>query len=588
MRVLVVGNGAREHALCWKLRQSPLLRELYCAPGNPGIAGVADRVPLAVEEVQRLADFAAEMKIDLTVVGPELPLTLGIADELANRGLAVFGPTQRAAEIEGSKVFAKQFMERHGIPTAPFAVVHEAAAARAEAARFGFPVVLKADGLAAGKGVLIAADGAELDGAVRELFEERRFGTSADRVVVEAFLAGDEVSFRRSRLNEQKLEEVTLRLSQKRAALARADRAKEELLAMLAHELRNPLGTISNALQVLRLKGDGDETRRRAIDAAGRQVLHQAMVIDDLLEASRLTRGEVELHCEEVDLKEVVRETVASFGRAFEDARLTLSLELADEPLRLRGDPLRLSQALSNLLENAAKFSSPGGRVTVRAARATSRRAEISVRDDGIGIEPEELPHVFEVFSQGDHSLDRSRGGLGVGLAVVKGLIDLHGGEVEARSEGPGKGSEFILRLPLESAADAEDGPPAFAGAKKILVVEDNPDAAAMMRDFLELSGHEVEIAASGIDGIQAARQFHPEVVLCDLGLPGMNGFEVAAELRRDPSTRSAKLIAVTGYGRDEDRRRSREAGFDLHLTKPVDPSRLRALLRERPADSTP
>jgi signal transduction histidine kinase/ActR/RegA family two-component response regulator len=393
---------------------------------------------------------------------------------------------------------------------------------------------------------------------------------------------------RRSRLNEQKLEEVTLRLSQKRAALARADRAKEELLAMLAHELRNPLGTISNALQVLRLKGDGDETRRRAIDAAGRQVLHQAMVIDDLLEASRLTRGEVELHCEEVDLKEVVRETVASFGRAFEDARLTLSLELADEPLRLRGDPLRLSQALSNLLENAAKFSSPGGRVTVRAARATSRRAEISVRDDGIGIEPEELPHVFEVFSQGDHSLDRSRGGLGVGLAVVKGLIDLHGGEVEARSEGPGKGSEFILRLPLESAADAEDGPPAFAGAKKILVVEDNPDAAAMMRDFLELSGHEVEIAASGIDGIQAARQFHPEVVLCDLGLPGMNGFEVAAELRRDPSTRSAKLIAVTGYGRDEDRRRSREAGFDLHLTKPVDPSRLRALLRERPADSTP
>jgi phosphoribosylamine--glycine ligase len=195
MRVLVVGNGAREHALCWKLRQSPLLRELYCAPGNPGIAGVADRVPLAVEEVQRLADFAAEMKIDLTVVGPELPLTLGIADELANRGLAVFGPTQRAAEIEGSKVFAKQFMERHGIPTAPFAVVHEAAAARAEAARFGFPVVLKADGLAAGKGVLIAADGAELDGAVRELFEERRFGTSADRVVVEAFLAGDEVSF---------------------------------------------------------------------------------------------------------------------------------------------------------------------------------------------------------------------------------------------------------------------------------------------------------------------------------------------------------------------------------------------------------
>jgi phosphoribosylamine--glycine ligase len=195
MKVLVIGSGGREHALCWKLRQSPLLRELYCAPGNPGIAGVADRVPLAAEEVPRLADFAAEMRIDLTVVGPELPLTLGIADELAQRGLAVFGPTQRAAEIEGSKVFAKQFMERHGIPTAPFAVAHDAAAARAEAARFGYPVVLKADGLAAGKGVLIAADDDELAEALGVLFEERRFGTSAERVVVESFLTGDEVSF---------------------------------------------------------------------------------------------------------------------------------------------------------------------------------------------------------------------------------------------------------------------------------------------------------------------------------------------------------------------------------------------------------
>jgi len=195
MKVLVVGGGGREHALCWKLRQSPLLRELYCAPGNPGIASVADRLPLAAEEVQRLADFAGEMKIDLTVVGPELPLTLGIADEFANRGLAIFGPTQRAAEIEGSKVFAKQFMERQGIPTAPFAVVGDAAAARAEAARFGYPVVLKADGLAAGKGVLIVADEAELEEAVRVLFEERRFGTSAERVVVESFLTGDEVSF---------------------------------------------------------------------------------------------------------------------------------------------------------------------------------------------------------------------------------------------------------------------------------------------------------------------------------------------------------------------------------------------------------
>ncbi|HKH46845.1 MAG TPA: phosphoribosylamine--glycine ligase [Thermoanaerobaculia bacterium] len=194
MKVLVVGGGAREHALCWKLRQSPLLEDLYCAPGNPGIGEIADLVPLAVEEVQRLADFAAEMKIDLTVIGPELPLTLGLADALRARGLAVFGPSQRAAEIEGSKVFSKQLMQRHGIPTAPFLVAHDAAEALAARGRFGWPAVLKADGLAAGKGVIIARDEAEYDAAVHEMLDERRFGTAADRVVVEAFLEGEEVS----------------------------------------------------------------------------------------------------------------------------------------------------------------------------------------------------------------------------------------------------------------------------------------------------------------------------------------------------------------------------------------------------------
>src|SRR6185295_5492031 len=195
MKVLVIGGGGREHALCWKLRQSPLLSELYCAPGNPGIDGVADLVPIASEEVQKLADFATDLKIDLTVVGPELPLTLGLADELAARGLAVFGPSRLAAELEGSKVFAKQFMARHGIPTARFTVAHSADEARRAARELGFPVVLKADGLAAGKGVVLPASQAELEEALRLFFESRRFGTSAERVVVEEFLAGDEVSF---------------------------------------------------------------------------------------------------------------------------------------------------------------------------------------------------------------------------------------------------------------------------------------------------------------------------------------------------------------------------------------------------------
>jgi phosphoribosylamine--glycine ligase len=195
MKVLVVGGGAREHALCWKLRQSPLLKDLYCAPGNPGIGRLADLVPVAPEETHRLADFASELRIDLTVVGPELPLALGIADELARRGLPVFGPSQLAAEIEGSKVFAKQFMERHGLPTAPFVVAHDAAEARAAAGRFGLPVVVKADGLAAGKGVIIPSNESELEAAIQALFEERRFGASGDRAVIEQFLEGEEVSF---------------------------------------------------------------------------------------------------------------------------------------------------------------------------------------------------------------------------------------------------------------------------------------------------------------------------------------------------------------------------------------------------------
>ncbi|HVG10406.1 MAG TPA: MEDS domain-containing protein [Thermoanaerobaculia bacterium] len=406
---------------------------------------------------------------------------------------------------------------------------------------------------------------------------------------------------RRARLNEEKLEELSLRLAQKGAALERADRAKEELLAMLAHELRNPLGTISNAIQVLRLKGEGDETWHRAIDAAERQVLHQALLVDDLLEASRVTRGEVELHCEALDLVELVKETVEGYRETLVHARLELDLELPDGPLPVQGDRLRLSQALANLLHNACKFTPPGGRVTVRACRAEDGRIELSVRDNGQGIAPEVLPHIFEVFTQADRSLDRAQGGLGVGLTVVKGLVEMHGGEARAASAGLGQGSEITLLLPLDQAQDQKAGLTApapdlaeaplladsNAGHRRILVVEDNVDAAATLRDFLELSGHEVETANSGLDGVQAAREFHPEVVLCDLGLPGMDGYQVAAALRRDPETASAKLIAVTGYGREEDRRRSKEAGFDLHLTKPVDPVQLRILLQNegtRPA----
>jgi signal transduction histidine kinase len=402
--------------------------------------------------------------------------------------------------------------------------------------------------------------------------------TPAERV---AWMSGH---LQRTRASEQELEDLTRNLAQQRMALERADRSKEEFLAMLAHELRNPLATISSALQVMRIKGHGDETWKRAIEAAQRQVQHQASLVDDLLEAARVTRGEVELRWETIDLAALVREVVEPCREALRQAGLALSLRLADEFLPVRGDRARLGQALSNLLQNAIKFTARGGSIEIELARsAGGRRGIVTVRDSGAGIAPELLPHVFEVFTQADHSLDRSKGGLGVGLAVVKGLVELHGGEVQAASRGEGRGAEFSLLLPLDEvrlqASREAQHEPHVAG-RRILVVEDNPDAGATLRDFLELYGFEVELASNGRAGIEAARQFHPEVVLCDLGLPEIDGFEVAARLRRDPATASARLIAVTGYGREEDRRKSKAAGFDLHLTKPVDPVQLRQMLQ--------
>lgn len=383
---------------------------------------------------------------------------------------------------------------------------------------------------------------------------------------------------------ERKVDDLKHRLREHRAALERAERRKEEFLGVLAHELRNPLGTISNALQVLRMKGVGDATWEHALEVAERQVRHQAGLVDDLLEVQRISRGEIELRYERLDLVELANETVERLRPALEAAGLEVAVDLPDRHIGVRGDRRRLTQALENLLRNAAKFTPAQGRVMLRVERARGRRrATITVRDTGVGIAPELLPHVFEPFTQADHSLERTKGGLGVGLAVAKGLVDLHGGEIEARSEGAGKGAEFTILLPVEPVLPvkaAQPQPKADRRRRRVLVVEDNPDAAETLRDFLQLSGHEVELAHSGVEGVEAARQFHPEVVLCDLGLPEMDGFAVAEELRRDPATRDVRLIAVTGYGRDEDRRRSREAGFDFHLTKPLDPGRLVQLLR--------
>ena len=369
--------------------------------------------------------------------------------------------------------------------------------------------------------------------------------------------------------------------------LREAGHKKDEFLAMLGHELRNPLAPIRNAVQILRQAGHHEPVLAKARDMIDRQVSHMTRLVDDLLDVSRISRGKVLLHRERLDLTKLVRDTVEDHRRDLEAGGLTLDLELPAEPLWVEGDATRLAQALGNLLSNAGKFTDSGGRVTA-GLRAGGDRAEIVVEDTGIGIEPEMLGNLFETFSQADRSLARSRGGLGLGLALVKGLMDLHGGEVEAASAGLGRGSRFTLRLPLAAAQDAteeETAPPARVnGSRRILIIEDNADAAESLQMLLELSGFEVTTAADGTSGLETARRFHPDVVLCDIGLPGgLDGYGVARELRADSAFQSVRLIALTGYGQAEDQRRAYAEGFDLHLTKPVDPVRLKDLLAGAP-----
>jgi PAS domain S-box-containing protein len=365
-----------------------------------------------------------------------------------------------------------------------------------------------------------------------------------------------------------------------------AARSKDEFLAMLAHELRNPLSAVSNALYVLRLAPD-DATRERAYEVLERQVQHQTRMVDDLLDVSRITRGKVELRRAPLELVGLVRNTAEDHRSSLEAAGLQLDLELPALPLWTSGDSTRLAQVLSNLLHNAQKFSEPGGRIlVVVSVNESASTARVAVRDTGAGIAPEMLPRIFEPFTQGDRSLDRSQGGLGLGLALVRGLVHLHGGEVFASSAGARAGAEIGFHLPLEPAARPEpaaaDAPAASRqGRLRILLVEDNSDAAQTLRDLLMLAGHEVEIADTGPAGIEAARRRRPDVVLCDIGLPGMDGYQVATALGREPALRPARLIALSGYGRLEDRRRAEAAGFDLHLTKPVDPVQLRRLLED-------
>jgi PAS domain S-box-containing protein len=357
--------------------------------------------------------------------------------------------------------------------------------------------------------------------------------------------------------------------------LLEADRRKDEFLAMLGHELRNPLAPIRNAVHILNEKAGDDPVERRARVIIERQVAHMTRMIDDLLDVSRISRGKILLRLRRLDLVDLVRITTEDHRNELESGGLTLELDLPAAPVWVDGDPTRLSQALGNLLHNARKFTDPGGVVTVRVEEETSETAAVVLCDTGIGMEPDMVERLFETFSQADRSLDRSRGGLGLGLALVRGLVEQHGGNVKADSDGPGCGSRFTLRLPRAAdpgpAAEPEPAPP-LRGGRRILIIEDHRDAAESLQMLLEISGHEVQTAPDGATGLEAARRFRPDVVLCDVGLPnGMNGYDVARALRAEPDLRSCLLVALTGYGQAEDQRLAHEAGFDQHLTKPVD-----------------
>jgi len=364
-----------------------------------------------------------------------------------------------------------------------------------------------------------------------------------------------------------------------------ADRRKDEFLAMLGHELRNPLSIIHNVLQILRKKNgaDGTAEMRGMIE---QQVRHMGRLIDDLLDISRVSTGKIRLENARVDLTQVVADTVRSHRDSLEATGLTLTLELPNRELFIRGDKTRIAQVIGNLLQNASKFTDSGGKVAViLRADESANQASIHVSDTGIGMDRDTLERAFESFTQADHSIERSRGGLGLGLALVKGLVEMHGGEVAALSDGVGQGSEFVIHLPIEAAAAevaAAEAPSATRPRGfRILVIEDNQAGALSMQLLLNQLGHVSEVAFDGIEGLAAAARFQPEVVLCDLGLPGLNGYQIAQQLRQREEGRRLFLMALSGYGQEENKRRALEAGFDIHCVKPLKIDILEKLLAE-------
>jgi PAS domain S-box-containing protein len=364
---------------------------------------------------------------------------------------------------------------------------------------------------------------------------------------------------------------------QKRAqeVLQEADRRKNEFLGVLSHELRNPLAPIRNSLFIVSRASPGTDQHRRALATIERQVGQLTRLVDDLLDVTRIARGKVHLNREKVDLRVLARQAFEDHADGFAKNGLDLRLETADEELFVFADPARLGQVIGNLLQNAAKFTPRGSQVTLSVRPAGERHVEVSVVDTGQGIPPDLLARLFQPFVQAEGSTGRSAGGLGLGLALVKGLVELHGGTVAAHSAGPGMGARFVVTIPRERRAEPRlalvTETPIPSSPRRVLIIEDNPDAAATLKEALEMEGHVVALAYTGDEGIQTARAFKPRAVICDIGLPGMSGFEVAKAIRSDPDLGSITLIALSGYALADDIDRAKAAGFDLHLAKPPD-----------------
>ena len=369
-------------------------------------------------------------------------------------------------------------------------------------------------------------------------------------------------------------------------ALETADRQTQEFLAVLAHELRNPLAPIANALTLLARKPTTDPSELWVREVLTRQTAQLGRLVEDLLDVSRITRSALVLDRRPADVRPILRHAVDASRQWFEQRQQNFSVSLPDEQLVAEVDEVRLSQIVQNLLHNAAKYTANGGRIELSAVR-DGDEIVISVRDNGIGMTPDMLSSAFELFKQAQQGLERSQGGLGVGLTLVQRLVRMHDGTVQARSDGPGRGAEFIVRLPLRLEPDIVR-PPAEGSARqqggvrrRILVVDDNRDAAQALRLLLEGDGHEVRVAGDGRSGLAAAKEYRPDVALLDIGLPKMSGYELARRMREEPSLESTLLVAVTGYGQMHDRARASASGFHHHLVKPVEFSALQQLLRE-------